>query len=183
MKKFISALLLASTMSSAFASNCGEFYESRANARSTAQMIGLSTIAVGSFFTGTVPLFLIGASAGLGASAIVKKGQLTNEFDVIAEALDASKYNDLSNKSLIKVAKKVNKIGDRKFELKMDTATISKIIREADVRMDFCPVVRVKRNGEEKRAVMNLSGFSKLIAALAASGNTDVKITNLNEVE
>ncbi len=178
MKKFIAALLLTASVSTAFAQNCSEAYEIKGNKREALKMGIVATAGVASFATGTVPLFLIGATAGLGTNALVNKGAIKNQFTMINSALYASHYGLLDDKDFQKVAAKIRNRTEEDFNLVLDDSTISKLISEADRSMNICPLIKVKKNGEEKRGTLSLSGFVDYISNVAGTGKTEIKIIN-----
>ena len=178
-KKAILGLVMTTTLSTAaFANNCESAYETKAIKRGTLNMGVTGAIGTAMFFTGLTPLFLIGAPIILGTKAIINKGVIRNQFDDVNDAIKSSIYRDFNNKQFLKIAKKINHQTKKDFNLEMDNATIAKLIYEADVRMDICPVVRTDRHGDEVRGAMPLRGFVKYIANVAGTGNTQVKIVN-----
>ncbi len=178
-KKTILGLMMTATLSNAaFASNCENAYDSKAIKRGALNMGVTGAIGTAMFFTGLTPLFLIGAPIILGTKAIINKGVIRNQFDDVNDAIKSSIYKDLNNKQFLKIAKKINHESRKKFNLEMDNETIAKLIYEADVRMDICPLIRTTKDGEEIRGAMPLKGFVKYIANVAGTGETKIKIVN-----
>jgi hypothetical protein len=176
MKKIIGAALLTTFMSGAFAQNCLEAYEMKSAKRDALKMGVVASIGVASFATGTVPLFLIGSTVGLGTSAIINKGELRNQFSDIEKALIAAHYGELENPFFIKLANKIQAEAQEELDMSLDHRTIAALIREADRSMNICPLVRTKRNGEEVRSVMNKKGLIEYILNIVSTGKTEVKI-------
>lgn len=178
MKKIMGALLLTTFMSAAYAQSCSDAYEMKSAKRSALKMGVVASVGVASFATGTVPLFLIGSSVLLGTEAVINKGEIRNQFSDLERAITSAHFGDLENAQFLRIANKIQEESEEKFNLSLDLRAVAELINEADRSMNICPLIRVKKNGNEVRGVMNKKGFIEYVASIAGSGKTDVKATN-----
>ncbi len=177
MKKIITAILLSTFMTASYAQNCSEAYEVKSAKREGLKMGVVATVGVASFFTGTVPLFLVGSSVALGSKAAITHGELRNQFSILNDVLTAAHFGELENPKFLRLAQKIQTETQEKYNISLNNQSIAQLINEADRSMNICPLIRVKKNGDEVRGVMNKKGFIEYIANIAGTGNTEVKIT------
>ena len=111
LKTLMLGLLLVSTAgSSAFASNCESYYETKAIKRGALNMAGWGVAGTALFLAGLTPVFLIGAPILMAPKAIINKGVAMNEFDVVNEAINSAIYKSFDNRSFKKIVKKINSV-------------------------------------------------------------------------
>jgi hypothetical protein len=166
MKNTLATLLLVSSMSSAFA-DCTDAYESASRKRDTRNLI---ITAASLYGAGAGMLILPAASSAFGVSAIVSISvgrslsprNYDNNFDKLLFAFSAARSGK-DNSYLSKIIERSIK----KAKLEMDAETVlraKEILVAGYENQTFCPVVKVKKNGDEKRAVFNKSALVDYLA-------------------
>jgi hypothetical protein len=170
MKKILVSCMLMAFATASFA-DCTRAYFKASAARNKRNLIlvGTATVASGGgaviLATGGVAgLLAAGYTVGLATSAGFTQGGVfsNNQFKKILNDFRALKDNK-GEKHLSKI------IADGLEEAEMDSneetvARARNILLEGFNSMTFCPIVKIKRNGEEKRAVFNRLALVKHLA-------------------
>jgi|APGre2960657468_1045069.scaffolds.fasta_scaffold48614_2 hypothetical protein len=170
MKKIILSLMLLSTVS-AFA-DCTTQYEKAAKNRNIRNsiIIGTASAALMTPFsftilaTAAIPSNLSVAAYFAGIITITNSVplQLKTNFDKVISAVDAAK-SEKDDKSLSKILRMVSRESD--VEISDQQASELKTVMVQAFENDvFCPVVKINRKGEEKRAAFTRRAVVKYLS-------------------
>lgn len=187
MKSFLFGLALISTISSAFSQDCIQAYNKKANDRMNLH-IGLYAAAIvgGAAVSIATPAGWVfiptfgGASIG---TLVHGDAEIQNQFDRIGQALEQSKNGDLNGKAFQKIAAKIKHQAFEDYMIVLSDSEISASLNFANSTQAICPLVKIKKNGKEKRAVFNQKALVKYISGLVTNVTTEVSILRLNDVD
>ena len=165
MKKIILTMLIASFSLSSFA-DCTQAYRDAAHKRTKRNLIiaGSATVALGAgaviVSTGAVAgLLVLGYSVGLGVTPSLQDAP--NTFSKL--------NNDFSSLKVNRVEKHLDKLIISALENAGVDSSEENMLKAQGLLLDgfksftFCPMVKMKKDGAEKRAVFNSSALKKYI--------------------
>jgi hypothetical protein len=187
MKKLLVGLVILSTISSALSQDCMKAYNQKASDRMNLHIGLYATAVVGgavvSIATPAGWVFLVtfgGASIG---SIAYGDAEIPNQFDGIGQALDQSKNGLLNQKAFQKISGKIKHQAYKDYKVVLTDDQISASLNMANNAQAICPLVKIKKNGLEKRAVFNQRALVKYVSDQASHGTSEATIVTLNDEE
>jgi hypothetical protein len=168
-----SSLLVLSSVSYAQKNDCKEAYVVKANkrdARNVALTIGGITATAALWVT---PIGYVAAAGTIGIFAHATNAP-QNKFYRIHDALVAVEKGKLNSDDFQKLAGKVKYHAFKDYQLRLDDQAIADLLKEANKSQAICPLIRIKKDGSEKRGVLNPNDIAKYIAHVAATGNSEL---------
>jgi hypothetical protein len=187
MNKLLVGIVLLSTISSAFSQDCMKAYNKKASDRMNLH-IGLYATAFvgGAAVSLAMPagwVFIAtfgGASIG---SLAHGDAEISNQFDGIRQALDQSKNGRLNRKAFQKISGKIKHQAYKDYKVVLTDDQISASLNMANNAQTICPLVKIKKNGQEKRAVFNQRALVKYVSDHASQGTSEATIVTLDHEE
>ncbi len=171
MKKLLVGLLLISTISSAFSQSCIEMYGRKDESRRDLNVSAASGVGIGVFtlvpFGVGLPIVIGGIIANLAFEHDYIS--YSTQFETIKGALAQSERNELESEDFKKVATKIKRKAFAEHNLILTDTQISYYLNLANQNQYLCPVVKIKRDGQPKRAVLNMSALVKYISDYAST--------------
>ena len=87
---------------------------------------------------------------------------LRNQFKQIEGALKAAEKNQFDNKDFQKIAKKINRISQRKFKKSLNDQDIAQLLNQVSSNRSICPDIKI---GEQHlKFVLNKNKLARLIS-------------------
>lgn len=175
MKNFIALLLILSITSSAFANDCMEAYGKKADQRHKVILAlygGVLVTGAGLLIAGTGG----GGAVFLAATFAMPALPLENNvYHKLSWALNAAKENRLESQAFQDLAGRIQHQAYKSHEILIEDYAIADLLNDASETQTICPLVKIKKDGSEKRAVFSRSALIKYIANKAA-GNDKIVI-------
>jgi hypothetical protein len=169
MKKLLCSLLILGCASSSFA-NCMYDYEDKAEMRDLRNGVVLNLVgSVGGSLLLATPLAPLGLVMYVGNVAYQVDVVMNenNQFEKIVNILRHARYSKLDGKELLQFHEETRAYINNKYKFDISLDETVTLLNEANESEVICPVVKIRKDGTERRAVLNLKSLVRHIGRAA----------------